>query len=214
MTDVDHILAAIDSCLEDETVSEDAMRWAPDEPDPTPEDDSLIDQMVRFVEEHLDFPVYGHRAVAWSGREWPIARDNTANALGWSSTISAARDAVSAELGALDGLLRISMPDASESFHRVVDVTPGETLGEYVLTLEPVGAALSEFAGGLSGAAASALAGFGQAFGPVVSATQAVLHQVAYRDDRKHYRRCPTCNPAGNPKPMSINRAEYRRRRR
>jgi hypothetical protein len=32
----DGVLAAIDACLDDYAVSEDAMRWAPDEPDTTP----------------------------------------------------------------------------------------------------------------------------------------------------------------------------------
>lgn len=35
MPDTDGVLAAIDACLEDYGVSEDAMRWAPDEPGPT-----------------------------------------------------------------------------------------------------------------------------------------------------------------------------------
>lgn len=33
MPDADGVLAAIDSCLDDCAVSDDAMRWAPDEPD-------------------------------------------------------------------------------------------------------------------------------------------------------------------------------------
>lgn len=36
MPSPDGVLAAIDACLEDYTVGEDAMRWAPDEPDPDP----------------------------------------------------------------------------------------------------------------------------------------------------------------------------------
>lgn len=35
MTDTDGVLAAIDACLHD-SLSPDSMRWAPDEPDPTP----------------------------------------------------------------------------------------------------------------------------------------------------------------------------------
>jgi hypothetical protein len=35
MPDADGVLASIDACLEDYAVSEDAMRWAPDEPEPT-----------------------------------------------------------------------------------------------------------------------------------------------------------------------------------
>lgn len=36
MSSPDGVLAAIDACLEDYSVSDDAMRWAPDEPGPTP----------------------------------------------------------------------------------------------------------------------------------------------------------------------------------
>lgn len=36
MTDIDGVLASIDACLDDDAVSEDAMRWAPGEPGPTP----------------------------------------------------------------------------------------------------------------------------------------------------------------------------------
>lgn len=36
MPDTDGVLAAIDACLEDIDVSHDAMRWAPNEPDPIP----------------------------------------------------------------------------------------------------------------------------------------------------------------------------------
>ncbi|WP_162794819.1 hypothetical protein [Nonomuraea lactucae] len=36
MADSDGVLAAIDACLDDYAVSDDAMRWAPDQADPTP----------------------------------------------------------------------------------------------------------------------------------------------------------------------------------
>lgn len=38
MSNPDGVLASIDACLDDYELSDDAMRWAPDEPDPTPED--------------------------------------------------------------------------------------------------------------------------------------------------------------------------------
>lgn len=46
-----------------------------------------------------------------------------------------------------------------------------------------------------------------------VAALQLHLHTQVF-NTRKHYRRCRDCNPAGNPKGMSINRGEYHRRRR
>lgn len=47
-----------------------------------------------------------------------------------------------------------------------------------------------------------------------VRTTQAAFHKLTHQRDRKHRARCAVCNPAGNPKSMPINRAEYRRRRR
>ncbi|MEV0994633.1 hypothetical protein [Nonomuraea sp. NPDC050202] len=212
MANPDGVLAAIDACLHD-ALSEDAMRWAPDEPDPTPP--------FRGVTASHTFIDEAGTALSAARAGWPIIRDDAADVLEWSSVITPVREALVAarELADWasspgDGLLRISMPDSSESFHRVVGVTPGEALGEYVLTLEPAVTAFSEFATGMRRAAETALSGFGEAFGPFLSATQAAMHSVAFRDNRKHYRRCPTCNPAGFPKGMRIDRSEYRRRRR
>lgn len=67
--------------------------------------------------------------------------------------------------------------------------------------------------GTLRGAEA-ALAGFGKAVGPILSTTQSAMHRGLYSGDRRHARRCPTCNPAGFPKPLAIDGHEYKRRRR
>lgn len=41
------------------------------------------------------------------------------------------------------------------------------------------------------------------------------LAPMSYGDDyRQHRRACRLCNPAGNPKPLTVNGAEYRRRTR
>lgn len=172
MANPDGVLAAIDACLDDYAVSDEAMRWAPDEPDPTPESDSLTGQMARFLEERLDLPVYGPGGVAWSG-----------GALRWATTLSPAREVF-------------------------------VTAGEYTLALERAATALSEFAGEVQSAAQSALGAFGKAFAPFFTTTQAALHRAAHRDDRVHYRRCPTCNPRGFAKPLPINGYEYHRRQR
>jgi hypothetical protein len=52
MPDTDGVLAAIDACLDDYTLSDDAMRWAPEEPDPTPQSIPRGEQIARFVEEN------------------------------------------------------------------------------------------------------------------------------------------------------------------
>ena len=122
MTDTDGVLAAIDACLDDYEVSDDAMRWAPDEPEPTP-------------------------------------------------TFSPARIAANAS-------------------------------------------AFVEAVNGMRCAAQAMLESFGKTFGPFLSATQSAMHRSVYSSDRKHARRCPTCNPRGFPKPLPINGHEYNRRRR
>ena len=40
------------------------------------------------------------------------------------------------------------------------------------------------------------------------------LAPMMYEDYRRHRIRCALCNPAGNPKPLAVNGAEYRRRTR
>lgn len=125
MADADGVLAAIDSCLDDYEVSDDAMRWAPAAPDPTP----LVQPVSPF-------------------------------------------------------------------------------------SVQPAVAAFSAFANALQSAAEEAMQGFGKAFTPVVTGMQNAFHKHAHRGDRSHYRRCAICNPRGFPQGMSINRAEYTRRRR
>jgi hypothetical protein len=119
MSNPDGVLDAIDACLEDYAISEDAMRWAPDLPAPS----SVVSFRVAF--------------------------------------------------------------DASTFIE-------GMTAAARVLT---------------------------EGFKPIaqaVKSTQIAFHKLTWqrRNDRRHRARCPTCNPAGNPKPMPIDRSEYRRRRR
>jgi hypothetical protein len=196
MSNPDGVLAAIDACLDDYALSDDAMRWAPEEPDPTEQ------------------TAYAPGGVVWSGGGWPVIRDEAADLLRWSTDISPAREAIVTD-SAFSELLRIRMPDSTGNIHRVVSVAPGDRFGgEYVLTLEPAAVALSEAMASMGRAAETALEGFGKAFGPILSATQAAMHKATYRDNRKHIRRCPTCNPRGFPKPLPINGHEYHRRQR
>jgi hypothetical protein len=49
----------------------------------------------------------------------------------------------------------------------------------------------------------------------VANANHPSLAPAIYGDDyRRHRRACRRCNPAGNPKPMRVNGAEYQRRTR
>ncbi|MFD1546979.1 hypothetical protein [Nonomuraea guangzhouensis] len=118
MSTPDGVLAAIDSCLDDYVVSDDAMRWAPDQPEPTP---------ALSIALSVDF---------------------------------------------------------------------------------------SAFADGLARAAQAFAEGFTKGLAPVLSGMQATFHKRAHVGDRKHFRRCPTCNPRGFPKSLPINGHEYNRRRR
>lgn len=139
MSNPDGVLDAIDACLEDYELSPDAMRWAPEEPGPTPQSVPLGGQLARFVEESTGLAV-----MDWQRHYLNVLTPAVeAGTLTWDSDLTPPReaifDAISAELEtpSRDGLLRITMPDASETCHRVVSVTPGETPGEFVLTLEP-----------------------------------------------------------------------------
>jgi hypothetical protein len=53
------------------------------------------------------------------------------------------------------------------------------------------------------------------AFKRVIDANHPAVAPAIYGDDyRRHRRTCRRCNPAGNPKPMPVNGAEYQRRTR
>ena len=60
----------------------------------------------------------------------------------------------------------------------------------------------------------SAVVSIGKAFKLIVDANHPQFALMTYGDDyRWHYRSCRLCNPAGNPKPLKVDGAEYRRRR-
>ncbi|MGW4406469.1 hypothetical protein ACWEJ6_20725 [Nonomuraea sp. NPDC004702] len=135
MTDTGGVLSAIDACLEG-MLYDDAMRRAPDEPDPTPKLDGATVSLT-FVDEVTNWP-----------------------------------------------------------------------------NPEPALAAFSQFAAELQRAARSISEGVSQVLAPSFDALQVAFHKRAHGEDGKHRRRFSTCNPAGFPKSMSINRNEYHRGRR
>lgn len=211
MTDTDGVLASIDACLYD-YLSPDAMRWAPDEPDPTPVVDGASVTHT-FIDE-------AGTALSAATAGWPVIRDDAADVLEWSTAISPARevifDAIPSELEtpSRDDLLRLLMPEPRGILHMMLSTPPAESFGEIVLTIEPAVTRFTEAMEEMRRAAETALAGFGKTFAPFLSATQASAHRALYSGDRKHRRRCPTCNPAAFPKPLAINGNEYNRRRR
>jgi hypothetical protein len=55
----------------------------------------------------------------------------------------------------------------------------------------------------------------GVVFGEVARRNHPTVARLQYGEDyRRHRRACRICNPAGNPKPLKVNGAEYRRRTR
>lgn len=59
-----------------------------------------------------------------------------------------------------------------------------------------------------------ALVGMAKEFAKVVARAHAATAPIAYGDDyRKHRRSCRACNPAGNPRSLKVNGADYTRRR-
>lgn len=86
MSNPDGVLAAIDACLDDYYVSDDAMRWAPDEPEPEPElRVELRLDMTSFIEyfEHLSrtFSTFsrtlGSLQLGWAGSMGVIFDEST-----------------------------------------------------------------------------------------------------------------------------------------
>jgi hypothetical protein len=60
----------------------------------------------------------------------------------------------------------------------------------------------------------SLVRGFAEALKPVGKFVQRISHDIDAREHpRWHKRRCRTCNPRGNPRPLAVNGHEYRRRR-
>jgi hypothetical protein len=61
----------------------------------------------------------------------------------------------------------------------------------------------------------SAFTSIAKMFKGVVNANHPSLAPAIYGDDyRRHRRACRRCNPAGNPKPLRVNGADYQRRTR
>lgn len=171
MPDTDGVLAAIDACLEDYGVSEDAMRWAPDEPEPP---QGIAPSLFWAVAPPAD------EEPSWRPISGVVTNDG----------------------------LRYDEQDT---------VFPGLATGWPIvesLRLEPAVSVFSGLVADLQHAAQSIGERFSKALAPAFAAVTQAFHKLGHQEDRKHYRRCPTCNPRGFPKPLPINGHMYNQRRR
>lgn len=210
MTDPDETLSAIDAAIEgwngyDDSVSDDAMRWAPEQPkrewrgaEPT--------LTIRDEVNHISAgPVYVAPAGTppdLNSREW--------RQIGWATDGAMSEDS--------DRLLE-------EADHHDIPIWPG-----------PPGVWSQEARVTLAPAQERALRTWAQAWVDQVHRQHTGLRRAFQRLHRhlletaekahagfapltygdaygRHRRRCRSCNPAGNPKPLKVNGADYARRR-
>lgn len=194
MSSPDEVLGAIDRALDDFAVSDDAMRWTPDPP-PEPEerparrsgmDGFFRESFIRMLGSSSPFVLEAIVGPDGSVSGWrPVE--------GWTVTdeVLAPGEAVESEADGVRGLMSMS----------VLDMQPA---------VDAFGTLASELAEGVG----RALAAAGEAFQPSVDAAhRSRWARSEPRKRRRHRRRCPTCNPGGNPRPLVIDGREYRRRR-
>lgn len=225
MTDsTDRVLASIDEAIdgyvsEDWAVSGDAMRWQPEEPADAAK--GGLPDIVHTVE--VSFGVDHARAIPPSV---------------WADTL---RQALNLHRAIESGEVtpRWSYPDTSDdSDSRWTELghtadggfvyarpVPRFNFGGLVPDPETATRIAHELVRAMTGSVEQmrpAVAEMGLAFGTVGKSFKSLAErshvQIAprlYGDDyRRHRRPCRLCNPAGNPKPLTVNGAEYRRRTR
>lgn len=191
MNDPDETLSAIDAAIEgwngyDGTVSPDAMRWAPEAPEPewrgTEPSITIIDEV----------------------HHWDTTRDLFAAASG--SVFVGAPDGSWTNIGYMtDGDLDLGDLEGGEASSRVwLRRTVPQTV---TLTVAPDTSGFVEALRLAFGAVATELA-------KSIRRSHAKLAPLTYGEDyRRHRRTCRDCNPEGNPKPLKVDGREYARRR-
>ena len=226
MTDPDETLSAIDAAIEgwngyDGTVSDDAMRWAPEPPEP-PERRRRGAEPTLMIRDEM----HHHAALdsnqisrAQLGRIYiaPLgtAATNATPDGEWTATDWATDGSLSLDSDRLlDGAARDHMPvwsgaRGSWSQAATVTLTPSQERALRTWAQEWTEQVRRQHAGitrafrrlhrNLLETAEKAHAGFAP-----------LTYGDAYG---KHRRRCRSCNPAGNPKPLNVNGADYARRR-
>jgi hypothetical protein len=191
MTDsTDRVLASIDEALDgyvswDPDTSPDAMRWRPDKP---------AEARMGRATGTAATPRSGARPTCSPPRAyWAPAGTHPGGPEAWT------------DLGYVaDGSFVYGEPrladhvEAARRFNDQFTVTVRANLDAVV-------AAFASLAG--------AMKQVGAAFGEVAKRNHPAVARLQYGDDyRRHRRACRLCNPAGNPKPLSVNGAEYWRR--
>lgn len=203
MTDPEETLSAIDAAIEgwngyDDSVSDDAMRWAPANPEPEWPD---VEPTMTFVDEvhHWSHAPASGVFMAPRGTMYTNATPDGS----WTEIGSTAEDW--GVLGESDG--------ADED---PPTWPPMPTSQTFTLTPEQV-ETLRHFTDHIRrqhDTMRRAIQGFAKSLLKVVGRTHATMAPAMYGDGyRRHRRNCRACNPAGNPKPLNVDGREYARRR-
>lgn len=210
MIDPDETLSAIDAALEawtgdDDAVSDDAMRWAPEEPEQTSLGAeptlTIVDELHHFFRADVDRlnEALGNARVSVAPRG-TMCTNATPNGewtqVGWTAASSFAADGDDREFtpqswGATQPLA-VSVPVR----HTEVFVQFAEEMRRQHERM------------------VADIRRFGGAFAKVTARWHANLAPMTFGHEyRRHRRRCRACNPAGNPRPLKVNGADYARRR-
>lgn len=180
MTDsTERVLASIDEILdgyvsEDRTVSDDAMRWRPEEPE---------QQMVRAYIAPVGTPLDAEPS-AWTNVGYASSEGghDVFQPSDWCQNTPV--------------MWRNQWPNAWAQERERIGFVPRFDPESARRMLEPLGAMIRHL-------------------NRTVAQTHVHLVPLTYAERyRRHRARCRLCNPAGNPKPLRVNGAEYRRRRR
>lgn len=181
---VDSTLAAIDGALEDWGTSGDAMRWQPDR---------VICDEGR--------PLWPER---WSPWKHGIYRYSV-TAMGGGAPVPITGAVFRDRMDAVAQALSVPLPDGMRFEWMTVDATSVQAAGELLV------AATQHAQEAIVRAYGPAFQALFQAWGKGVTDIAHVVQMAYYPGP---HRRCPRCHPAGNPGPLAISGADYRRRQR
>jgi len=198
VTDPDETLSAIDAAIEgwngyDGTVSPDAMRWAPEAPEP---EWRGAEPSITIIDEvhHLD--TTGNLFAAASGSVFMGAPDGSWTNIGYMTDGGP-------ELGDLEGGEDSSRMWLRRTVPQTVTLTAAPDTSGFVDHVRRQGEVLMR-----------AFGAFAAEFAKSIRRSHAKLAPLTYGEDyRRHRRNCRDCNPAGNPKPLKVDGREYARRR-
>lgn len=191
-TSADATLEAIDGCLRDNSVSEDAMRWSP---------------AVEADE--------GSAVASWPGQALPLLAPGDGTVSTWQFAPDG--NAGWLEIGHTeDGAIQYELPGevsgAGYSRGCSAGFSPSLVIYDEVAAWSAATASVTAFAEGMKGISRALTDGL-LPFSRLFSGMSSQLAHAADRRDRPrwHRNRCRECNPAGNPLPLEGG-AEYRRR--